>query len=256
MKLGFIGTGTITSAVITGICTSKISFQKILVSPRNKNIAQKLKKRFRKVSIAKTNQEIVDKCNWIFLAVTPKVGKKIIPKLNFKSNQKIVSFISTIDLAHLKKFIRKKVKIVRAIPLPPISIGKGPVPICPPDKQVKSFFDKIGTTIEIKSEKLSNNFWSMSGMMAPFYEMLKTQSDWLVKKGIARDKAQKYVTSLFVALSKDSAINSKKHLKYLVAHSQTSGGLNEQGVKELKKSGFYKSLEKSLNSILDRLNKV
>ena len=256
MKLGFIGTGTITSAVITGICTSKISFQKILVSPRNKNIAQKLKKRFRKVSIAKTNQEIVDKCNWIFLAVTPKVGKKIIPKLNFKSNQKIISFISTIDLAHLKKFIRKKVKIVRAIPLPPISIGKGPVPICPPDKQVKSFFDKIGTTIEIKSEKLSNNFWSMSGMMAPFYEMLKVQSDWLVTKGVKRDQAQKYITSLFVALSEDSVINSNKNLKYLVNESQTPGGLNEQGVKELRKSGYYRSLKKSLNSILKRLNKL
>jgi len=256
MKLGFIGTGKITYAVITGICTSKISFQKILISSRNKKIAQKLKKKFRKVDIARSNQEIVDKCNWIFLAVTPKVGEIIIPKLNFKSNQKIISFISTINLFLLKKLINKKVKIVRAIPLPPISIGKGPVPICPPDKQVKSFFDKIGTTVEIKSEKLSNNFWSMSGMMAPFYEMLRTQSDWLVKRGIARDKAQKYITSLFVALSEDSVINSKKNLKYLVAESQTSGGLNEQGVKELRKSGYYKSLEKSLNSILKRLNKV
>jgi len=256
MKLGFIGTGKITSAVITGICTSKISFQKIFVSTRNRNIAQKLKKRFRKVNIGKTNQEIVDKCNWIFLAVTPKVGEKIIPKLNFRSNQKIVSFISTIDLDQLKKFIKKKVKIVRAIPLPPISIGKGPVPIYPPDKQLKFFFNKIGTTVEIKSEKLSNNFWAMSGMMAPFYEMLKIKSDWLVKKGVTRDKAQKYITSLFVALSQDSVINSKKNLKYLVAESQTLGGLNEQGIKELRKFGYYKSLEKSLNSILKRLNKV
>ena len=256
MKLGFIGTGKITLSVVTGICTSKISFQKILVSPRNKTIAQKLKKRFRKVSIAKTNQEIVDKCNWIFLAVTPKVGEKILPQLKFKSNQKIISFISTIDLVNLKKIIKIKVKIIRAIPLPPISIGSGPVPICPPDKQVKSFFDKIGTTVEIKSEKLSNNFWSMSGMMAPFYEMLKVKSDWLVKRGVSRDQAQKYITSLFVALSEDSVINSKKHLKYLVSESQTPGGLNEQGVKELRKSGYYRSLEKSLNSILNRLNKV
>ena len=44
MKLGFIGTGQIAKATITGICTSKISFQKILVSPRNRNISQKLKK--------------------------------------------------------------------------------------------------------------------------------------------------------------------------------------------------------------------
>ena len=256
MKLGFIGTGNITVAVVNGICTSKISFSKIIVSSRNKSKAENLKKKFKKVSIAKTNQEIVDKCNWVFLAVTPKVGEQIIPKLKFRSNQKIVSFISTIKLEQLKKFIEKKVKVVRAIPLPPISIGKGPVPIYPPDKQVKSFFDKIGTTIEIKREKLSNNFWSMSGMMAPFYETLKVQADWLVKKGIKRDKAQKYITSLFIALSEDSAIKSKKNLKYLVAESQTPGGLNEQGVKELRKSGFYKSLEKSLNSILKRLNKV
>ena len=53
----------------------------------------------------------------------------------------------------------------------------------------------------------------------------------------------------------EAVINSKKHLKHLVAESQTPGGLNEQGVKELKRSGFYKSLEKSLNSILKRLNK-
>ena len=255
MKLGFIGTGKIASSVITGICTSKISFQKILVSPRNRNIAQKLKKRFRKVYIAKNNQEVVDKCNWVFLAVTPKVGEKILSKLKYRSNQKIISFISTINLNQLKRIIKKRAKIVRAIPLPPISLGKGPVPIYPPDKQVKNFFNKIGTTIEIRSEKSSKNFWATSGMMAPFYEMLKVLSDWLVKKGIKRGEAQKYITSLFLALSEDSIINSKKHLRYLVSESQTKGGLNEQGVKQLRKSGFYKSLEKSLNNILKRLNK-
>ena len=256
MRLGFIGTGKIASSVITGICNSKISFKKILVSPRNRNVAQRLKRKFRKVSIAKNNQEIVNSCNWVFLAVTSKVGKKIIPNLKFRSNQKVISFIATINLAQLRKAIGKKVKIVRAIPLPPISIRKGPVPICPPDKQVKSFFNKLGTTVEIKNEKSSKNFWATSGMMAPFYELLKVLSDWLVKRGIKRNEAQKYVTSLFVALSEDSVMNSKKDLKYLVKDSQTPKGLNEQAVKQLRKAGFYRSLEKSLNSILKRLNKV
>ena len=103
MRLGFIGTGKIASSVIIGICKSKIYFKKIFISPRNKSTAQKLKKRFRKVNIAKTNQEIIDKCNWIFLAITPKIGEKILPKLNFRSNQKIISFISTINSAQLKK---------------------------------------------------------------------------------------------------------------------------------------------------------
>jgi pyrroline-5-carboxylate reductase len=256
MRLGFIGTGKIASSVITGICNSKISFKKILVSPRNRNVAQRLKRKFRKVSIAKNNQEIINACNWVFLAVTPKVGKKIIPNLKFRSNQKVISFIATINLAQLKRVIGKKVKIVRAIPLPPISIRKGPVPIFPPNKKVRNFFNKLGTTVEIGNEKLSKNFWATSGMYASFYELLRTMSNWLVKRGIKRDKAQKYITSLFVALSEDSVMNSKKDLKYLVKDSQTPKGLNEQAVKQLRKAGFYRSLEKSLNSILKRLNKV
>ncbi len=256
MNLGFIGTGKITSSVVTGICRSKISFKKIILSPRNRNIAKKLKKKFRKVSIAKNNQEIVNSCNWVFLAVTPTVGQKIIKNLKFKSSQTIVSFISTMTLPQLKKAIKVKATIARAIPLPPISLKKGPVPLFPPNKKIKNFFDKLGTTVEINNEKLSKNFWSTSGMMAPFYELLSTMSNWLVKRGVKRDKAQKYITSLFAALSKDAVVNSNKDLKYLVKESQTPRGLNEQGVKELRKSGFYRSTEKTLNSILKRLNKV
>jgi pyrroline-5-carboxylate reductase len=256
MILGFLGTGRITSSVIEGIFKSKLKIKKIYISPRNKTIAKKLSKRFKKITISRNNQQLIDKSNWVFLAVTPKVGDQILKKLNFKKNQKIVSFISTINLAQLKKAIGKKVKIVRAIPLPPISIRKGPVPICPPDKEVKSFFNQLGTTVEIKNEKSSINFWATSGMMAPFYEVLKVLADWLVKRGIKRNEAQKYITSLFVALSEDSRINSKKDLKYLVKDSQTPGGLNEQAVKKLRKADFYRNLEKSLNSILKRLKKV
>ncbi len=256
MKLGFIGTGKITSSVVSGICRSNLSFKKILLSPRNRSIAKKLTKNFKKVSIAKNNQEILNSCNWIFLAVTPTVGQKIIKDLKFKSTHTIISFISTMTLPQLRKAIKVKAEIIRAIPLPPISIRKGPVPIFPPNKKVKNFFNKLGTTVEINNEKLSKNFWSTSGMMAPFYELLSTMSNWLVKRGVKRDKAQKYITSLFVALSEDAVVNSKKDLKYLVKESQTPRGLNEQGVKELRKAGFYRSTEKTLNSILKRLNKV
>ena len=255
MKLGFIGTGKIASSVILGVCKSKIKFRQIIVSPRNKRIANNLKKKFKKVSIAKSNQDVINKSNWIFLSVTPKVGDKIIKDLKFKSNQTIISFISTINLSELKKMIKVKSKIVRAIPLPPISIKKGPVPIYPPNRQVKSFFDKIGSTIEIKNEKLSINFWSTSGMMASYYEMLRVMSNWLVKKGIKKQDAQKYITSLFLALSEDAVVNSNKDLKHLVKESQTPKGLNQQGLNTMSKKGVYKSVVNTLNSIHKRLNK-
>ena len=255
MKLGFIGTGKIASSVITGICGSSIKYSKIRISSRNSKIAKGLKKRFKRISIERDNQKIVDSCNWVFLAVTPTVGKKIIKDLKFKSSQIVISFISTITIPQLKEMIKVKADIVRAIPLPPISLKKGPVPICPPNKKVKNFFDKIGSTVEIKDEKLSINFWATSGMMASYYEILKTMSDWLVKKGIKRNDAQKYITSLFLALSQDAVVNNKKELKYLVKESQTPKGLNEQGLKEMSKRGVYKSVINTLNSIHKRLNK-
>ena len=255
MKLGFIGTGKIASSVITGICKSSIKYNKIFISSRNNKISKQLKKKFKRIVIEKDNQKIVSRSNWVFLAVTPTVGEKIIKNLRFRSNQTIISFISTITIPRLKKMIKIKANIVRAIPLPPISLKKGPVPICPPNKKVKRFFDKIGSTVEIKNEKLSINFWSTSGMMASYYEILKIMSNWLVSKGIKRLDAQKYITSLFLALSEDAVVNSKKDLKYLVKESQTPKGLNEQGLKEMSKKRVYKSVINTLNSIHKRLNK-
>ena len=253
MKLGFIGTGNIVTDVVTGICKSKISFKKIIISPRNRANAQKLKRKFKKVIIAKNNQEVINNSDWVFLGVLPEVGKKILPKLKFRNKQTVVSFISTISYTKLKKILKKRLKIIRAIPMPPIRLGKGPVAIFPPDKNVKNFFNKIGTAIEIKNEKLSNNFWAISGTMASFYELLNILSNWLVKKKLSRIQAQQYTTLLYSALAELATVNSNKPLKNLVKESQTPGGLNWQGVNELRKSGYYKSLEKILNNIHRRL---
>ena len=255
MKLGFIGTGKIASSVIFGLNKSNINYNKIIVSPRNKKISNLLRKKIKKLVIGKNNQDVINKSNWIFLSVTPDVGKKIIKNLKFKSNQIIVSFISSITLKDLKKMVKVQANIVRAIPLPPISLKKGPVPICPPNKKVKNFFNKIGSTIEISDEKLSINFWSTSGMMASYYEILNVMSNWLSKRGVKKLDAQKYITSLFLALSEDAVVNSKKDLKYLVKESQTPRGLNEQGLKTLKKKGVYKHILNTLNNIHKRLNR-
>ena len=254
MKLGFIGTGQITKAVITGIINSNLKISKIFVSERNKKISKILKFKSKKIKIIKNNQDIINNSDWVFLAVTPTVGNKILEQLKFNKRKLIISFISTINLTQLKKITGLKTNIVRAIPLPPIALCKGPVPIYPPNNKVKKFFDKLGSTVEINNEELSLNFWTTSAMMAPFYEILYFLSNWLVKKGIKKENAQKYISSLFLALSED-AFNHRKDLKKLVKESQTPGGLNEQAVKDLRKAGFYKLLEKTSNRIIKRLNK-
>ena len=252
MILGFIGTGNIVSDVITGISNSDINYKKIIISPRNKKKAKYLKKKYKKIIIAKNNQTVIDNSDWIFFGTLPSVGEKILPQLKFKKNQIVVSFMSTLTHSKLRKLIKLKLDIVKAIPMPPIRLGKGPIAIFPKNKKVRNFFDKIGTTIEIRSEKLSKNFWVISGTMASFYELLNVLTNWLVKKKINKQDAQKYVTYLYSALAQLAASKTSKSLKYLV-DEQTPGGLNWQGVNELRRTGYYKLLEKSLKNIHKRL---
>ena len=93
MNLGFIGTGKISSSIIYGIFSSKLKIKRIYISSRNKNIAKKLAQKFRSVKILRDNQEIINKSSTVLLAVTPKVGNKIIHKLKFSKKKKIISLI-------------------------------------------------------------------------------------------------------------------------------------------------------------------
>ena len=177
MIIGFIGTGKISSSIIFGIFKSKLKVKRIYISSRNRNIAKKLANKYRKIKVLNSNQEIIDKSSTIILGITPNVGNKILSKLNFAKNKKIISLISTINIDKLKNLTKNK-NIVRTTPLPPIEIKKGPIIICPPNKFAKDLFKHLGEVIEIKSEKLSYKFWATASIMAAYYEILNVSSNW------------------------------------------------------------------------------
>ena len=254
MILGFIGTGKISSSIIYGIFKSKLKVKKIYISSRNINIAKKLAKKFRPIKVLKDNQEIIDKSSVIFLGITPNVGNKILPKLKFSKNKKIISLISTLNLEKLKSFTKVK-NIVRATPLPPIEIKRGPIIICPPSKFAKKIFKNLGKVLEIRNEKLSYKFWSTASLMAAYYEILNTSSRWLVKKGINKKFADTYIAELFLALSQDASNKSSQGYKKLVADSQTPKGLNMQVLNELKKGKFFTKFTKALENVNKRVSK-
>ena len=251
MNIGFLGSGHITSSIIEGIFKSKLKIKKIFISPRHKSISKKLSKRFKKVIVSNNNQQVIDRSSWVFLAVTPNVGNKILKRLSFNKSKKVISLISTININRLKK-ITKNRNISRVIPLPFIGMRKGPIIICPKDNKLKNFFKHLGKVIELTSENKSKSFWATSSFMASFYNLLNETSSWLVSKGIKRNEAENYTRELFLALSEDAVNKNKISLKQLVVESQTPGGTNAFVLKELKKKKFYKVQQKVLNTIFKK----
>jgi pyrroline-5-carboxylate reductase len=253
MIIGFIGTGKISSSIIFGIFKSKLKVKRIYISSRNRNIAKKLANKYRKIKVLNSNQEIIDKSSTIILGITPNVGNKILSKLNFAKNKKIISLISTINIDKLKNLTKNK-NIVRTTPLPPIEIKKGPIIICPPNKFAKDLFKHLGEVIEIKSEKLSYKFWATASIMAAYYEILNVSSNWLIKKGINKTTANNYIAELFLSLSQDAVNKKSQGFKKLVADSQTPKGLNMQVLNELRRSKFYSKFIKAMDNVNKRVS--
>ena len=78
----------------------------------------------------------------------------------------------------------------------------------------------------------------------------------MVSKGINKSKATSYISELFLGLSQDAVNKKSRGFKQLVSESQTPKGINEQALRELKRSKFYSKLNNTLNSIHKRMSKT
>ncbi|MBP3927612.1 MAG: NAD(P)-binding domain-containing protein, partial [Clostridium sp.] len=84
MRLGFIGTGIITTAVVTVFCESGKGDLHISVSPRNKERAAALHEKYPEiVTVAESNQEVIDQSDWVFAALLPQHAEAVLSELTF-----------------------------------------------------------------------------------------------------------------------------------------------------------------------------
>jgi pyrroline-5-carboxylate reductase len=253
MKLGFIGVGKIATSVIEGIFKAKIDIKEITLSPKNKNNARILKKKFSRIKIANSNQEVLDKSNWIFLSITPKVGKQILKKLKFKNNHTILNFISTIHNQELKKIISPAKNIFKVAPLPMIKHNLGPIIVYPKNKLVEDFFNKLGKVIATNNEKENKKLWVMTSFMATYFEIFNTAHKWFLRKGINKNKSMEYLSHLFKALNNETVKNPNYSMDKMIKEFQTKGGINEELLNRVKKSGVFKNLNKGFEKIYNRV---
>ena len=104
MKLGFIGTGIITTSVVTGFCESGMENLQIVVSPRNKERAQMLHEKYPEiVSVAADNQEVVDRSDWVFAALLPKAAEDILKPLHIGPEKKFINLVATLSLKRIEE---------------------------------------------------------------------------------------------------------------------------------------------------------
>jgi pyrroline-5-carboxylate reductase len=252
--MGFVGTGSITQAVVTGLCNSDVGVTEIALSPRNAEIAEALARLDSRMRVCASNQAVVDTSDVVCIAVLPNVAQEVLKALTFRSGQTVISFVAGVTMPMLASCIPNEVTRVRAIPLPATALGCGSTAIHPANAQAKRMFSAIGAAVEVDDETQFDAFLAATATMSTFYSMVEAQTQWLANKGVSYENARTFMAGHYAGLT-TLAMSGGEPFAELAQHCTTKGGINELMQKTLDEQGVFGQFGTALDAVWKRLEK-
>jgi pyrroline-5-carboxylate reductase len=252
MKLGFVGTGEIAAAIVEGLCSQGAAQQAIWVSPRSADMASRLAARFAGVSVAASNQQILDECDTIVIAVRPAVARGVLSELKFRPEHLVISLVAAWPLREVKELVAPTTHVARAVPLPSAAERLSPTVIFPPEQMVADLFAKVGSVFEVDREDELNAMSTATATIASYLAFAGSIASWLAEQGIPESRAQEYIARVYLGVT-SAAGKSGENLLHLAARHATAGGLNQQFLKHLIEGGVLKHVADGLDAVLRRI---
>lgn len=253
MTLGFIGTGTMTAAMVTGLNAVGADSRAIVLSPRNPAIAAEIAGRFRGVSIAKSNQEVLDNCDTVVLAVRPQITEDVLAGLRFRADHHVISIVATFGVQKLRELTSPATRVTRAVPLPSAAMRESPTAIYPHDAEAIQFFSSIGTPFAVDTEEEFDALSAASAAVASYFAFADTVASWLAKRGISPVIARDYVAQVLPALKESAAEAPLSSFREMASSHATVGGLNEQLLRHMEERKIFTALADGLDQVMLRV---
>ncbi|MDX8448472.1 pyrroline-5-carboxylate reductase [Mesorhizobium captivum] len=253
MKLGFVGTGALSSAIVTGLKSLPGEATPVVVSPRNEDIAAELAARYPDVRIAADNQAVLDQCDRVMLAVRPQIARDVLKELRFREDHHVVSLIATVSREEIAALVAPAGRVTKALPMPMIARLEGATIVCPSDRETAAFFSRLGKVIEVEDQNEFDVLTVVTATYASYFKYLDTIHGWVRGEGVSGDKARDYITSIFKALANAPDTTPDADFMHLSQDYATRGGINEQVLRELTERGLFDAFAESLGRVHRRI---
>ena len=245
MTIGFVGTGTISGAMIEGLQRLP-NPPSVVVSPRSEAVSSRLGARYPKVRRAASNAEAAE-ADLVVLGMRPTQLEEAIAGITFRADQIVVSLVAGLSLADVQKLAPQS-RVDRAIPMPGISRGAGPILVYPGLPETVALLNPLGDLVVCAAET-QLTMGGLTGFMSTYFELQHSLIERAVSAGVGRDEARKYVVSLLAMLSGTANLTSPEHFDELVVEHQTKGGLNERVRRRLLDAGWFDGPGKAFDEI-------
>jgi pyrroline-5-carboxylate reductase len=249
MTLGFVGTGAIAAAIVTGLSSEGGARPTIHLSPRNAAIAAGLASRYENVSVCASSQEVLDRSETVILAVRPQVAEEVLSGLHFSSSHIVISLVAGFPVRRIADLVTPAQKIWRAIPLPAVAQRRSPVALYPPGGPPAELFATLGQVFGIEKEDQLNALSTATSTMAAYFGFVGHIASWVASKGIPEQQCREYVARMFAGLADAGLEASERSFEDLATAHATPGGLNEQLLRDLTGHGVFDTLTEALDSV-------
>lgn len=253
MRLGFIGTGTITSAIVNGLMEFGPSDVTIMVSPRNAELAQSLSERHARVTVASNNQAVIEGSDTVVLAVRPQIAREALAGLRFRADQEVISLVATISLHEVATLVAPAGRVSVAAPLPPVEAGRGATAMLPASDVGRALFGPLGVVVEARSQDEFGTLLSATAIMGSYFGLLQHIVGWMEQQGVDSLVARRYVTQILLGLAFAGKDSSHQDMSHMRQEYSTRGGLNEQFYTVLEQAGVLKAVTLALDTIQTRI---
>ena len=250
MKLGFIGTGNMASAIMGGIIGKNIiPAEEIIGADLFAPGRERVKAQFG-INVTDSNKEVVDNAEVIILSVKPQFYEDVINQIkgDIKENQIVITIAPGKTLAWLAEKFGKDVKIVRTMPNTPAMVGEGMTAMCPNEHlteeevaYVKSLLESF-SRVEIVAERLMDVVVSVSGSSPAYvFMMIEAMADAAVADGMPRPQAYKFAAQAVMGSAK-MILETGKHPGELKDMVCSPAGTTIEAVQVLEERGFRSAI--------------
>ena len=226
---------------------------RLFVSHRSEAVSEQLCRTYSQVERG-DNQWVLDHSDYVVLSVLAAVAREILPNLEFRADQTIISVMADIDLAEVSTLIAPAVDPCVTIPLPFIATGGCPLPVFPKSPALEKLFGRSNPVITVAKEMDIGPHFAATAILSTLMAQLNLTSSWLGNLTGNRTDGEIYVASLVSgyldALDKDGMERFVEAMQDL----STEGGLNTQLLNHNLDSGMLETLERGLNGLHKRLN--
>lgn len=246
MKIGFIGTGNMGTAIIKGyINKDAAAASRIFAFDTDTKKLESLASEL-KIGGCKTTEELVKSSDLIMLSIKPNIYAKVLEEIKAYITDKhiIVSMGAGISISYIESCIGKPVKIIRIMPNTPAMVNESMTAICKnkaiTDQEFTEFYKMI-TSIglaEVVEEKLIDAVIGISGSSPAYiYMFIEAMADGAVLEGMPRSQAYKFAAQALIGSAK-MVLETGMHPGELKDMVCSPGGATIEAVKVLEKNGF------------------